>query len=213
MAFRRSAVRSRSAPPSRRIVVLLLLTGVVVLLAIAGGVALTTRGDAGGLGGPFTLVATPDGHTVTDRDFRGRFMLVYFGYTLCPDVCPTTLAQVGAAFEKLGSDADRIRPVFITVDPARDTPPVLRDYVAAFSPKLVGLTGTQAQIDAVEAGYRVYAARHVTGPGPGDYTMDHSSTLYLMDPRGRFLEVLPADATAADLAARLRAVIDPKAAT
>ena len=215
MAFRRSAVRSRSAPPSRR-VVLLLLAGAVVLLAIAGGLVLATRGgDAGGIGGPFTLTASPDGKTVTDRDFRSRYMLVYFGYTLCPDVCPTTLAQVAAALDMLGVDADRIRPVFVTVDPARDTPQLVRDYVAAFSPRLVGLTGTPAQIGAIEAEYRVYAERHVTGPGPGDYTMDHSSILYLIDPRGRFVEVLPADATApaAALAATLRAATSPNAAT
>ena len=181
-----------------------------MLLAVVGGVVLTTRGgDPGGIGGPFTLVASPDGRTVTDRDFRGRYVLLYFGYTLCPDVCPTTLAQVAAALDLMGPDADRIRPVFVTVDPARDTPPVVRAYVAAFSPKLVGLTGTPAQIAAVEAEYRVYAERHVTGPGPEDYTMDHSSILYLIDPRGNFVEVLPADATAAALAATLRAATGP----
>ncbi len=185
-----------------------MLAGVAAFLVVAG-IAVWVFGapgpmrDAAAIGGPFTLT---DGSAkpVTDADFRGKFMLVYFGYTFCPDVCPTTLNDVAQAMDKLGARADRVRPVFITVDPGRDTPEVVRQYTAAFSPRLVGLTGSQAQITAVEREYRVYAAQHRTGPGPADYTMDHSSVLYLMDAKGQFAGIIRSDAgpdgIAADLA-------------
>ena len=158
--------------------------------------------QAAAIGGPFTL--TDDaGRTVTAADFRGKYMLVYFGYTFCPDVCPTTLNDVGQALDKLGAQADEVRPLFITVDPARDTPEVVGKYAAAFSPRLIGLTGTADQIAAVAHEYRVYYAPHKTGPGPGDYTMDHSSVIYLMDGKDRFVGIIRADegpdAMAADL--------------
>ena len=158
--------------------------------------------EAAAIGGPFTLTDGA-GKTVTDRTFRGKYLLVYFGYTFCPDVCPTTLNDVAQAVDKLGASADKLQPLFITVDPARDTPEVIRQYTAAFSPRLDGLTGTAGQIAAVAKEYRVYYAPHKTGPNPGDYTMDHSSILYVMDPAGRFLGVIRADegpdALAADL--------------
>ncbi len=185
------------------------LTASVALLAAGGGIGawLALRpaaggpaGDAVAIGGPFSLI---DGHgaTVTDRDLRGSYLLIYFGYTFCPDVCPTTLAALAAALGDMGAAAAQVRPVFITVDPWRDTPAVVRDYVAAFSPRLTGLTGTPAQIAAVEREYRVYAARHVTGPGPGDYSMDHTSLIYLMDPRGRFVALVAADQPPGQMAA------------
>ena len=151
------------------------------------------------IGGPFTLVDSA-GKTVTDRDFRGKFMLVYFGYTFCPDVCPTTLNQVAVALDKLGAKADRVQPLFVTVDPARDTPEVMRQYTAAFTPRLLGLSGTPEQIAAAAKAYRVYYAEHRTGPGPLDYTMDHSSILYLMGPDGAFLAPVRADADGAEMA-------------
>jgi protein SCO1/2 len=169
---------------------------------VAGG------GVPGGIGGPFTL-QDGAGKTVTDRDFRGKYMLVYFGYTFCPDVCPTTLNDVAQALEVLGKRADDLRAVFITVDPRRDTPAVVGQYAAAFSPRLVGLTGTPEQIATVAREYRVYYAEHRTGPGPNDYAMDHSSILYLMGPDGGFKAVIRADldpkAMAADLAKQLPA--------
>ena len=185
------------------------MVGAALLLALAvvAGLALVPGRDTGvEIGGPFELVGG-DGKTVTDRDFRGHWMLVYFGYTSCPDVCPTTLTQVAAALDQLGPDADKIRPVFITIDPKRDTPKVVRDYAAAFSPRLVGLTGSPEQIERTETDYRVYAAEHRTGNGPNDYSMDHSSILYLVGPNGRFVTLLNAEATAAELAAKLRAAI------
>jgi len=146
----------------------------------------TGPGNPGGIGGPFTL-ENGSGKTVTDRDFRGKYMLVYFGYTFCPDVCPTTLNAVADAMDRLGPAAKEIRPVFITVDPKRDTPSVVKDYAAAFGPSITGLTGTPDQIAQVAKEYRVYYAEHRTGPGAGDYTMDHSSILYLIGPDGSFV--------------------------
>ena len=194
----------RTAPPG---IVPMLLASCAALLVIAA-VAIWLFGapapvqQAAAIGGPFTLIDGA-GKTVTDRNFRGKFMLVYFGYTFCPDVCPTTLNDVGQAMEKLGGAADRLQPLFITVDPGRDTPEVVRQYAAAFSPRLQGLTGTVEQVAQVAKEYRVYYAPHKTGPAPGDYTMDHSSILYVMDPAGQFLGVIRADegpdALAADL--------------
>ncbi len=158
--------------------------------------------QAGGIGGPFTL-EDGAGKTVTDKTFRGKYLLVYFGYTFCPDVCPTTLNDVAQAMDKLGGKADRVQPVFITVDPARDTASVVQKYAAAFSPRLEGLTGTADQIATVAHEYRVYYAPHKTGPNPGDYTMDHSSILYLMNPDGQFAGILRADEGADQIAADL----------
>jgi protein SCO1/2 len=173
-----------------------------VLLIGAAAVLLMTghaREGAASIGGPFALI---DGNRkpVTDRDFRGKYMLVYFGYSFCPDVCPTTLNEIADAMDKLGPTAARVQPIFITVDPKRDTPDVIKQYAANFSPKLVGLTGTPEQIASVAKEYRVYYAEHRTGPGPNDYSMDHSSILYLMGPDGQFIEPIPADDSAAKIA-------------
>ena len=154
------------------------------------------------IGGPFQLVNSQS-QPVTEKSFPGKFMLVYFGYTYCPDVCPTTLNDLGVALEKLGKSADRVAPLFITVDPARDTPEVVGQYAAAFSPRIEGLTGTPEQIKAVAAEYRVYYAKHVTGPGPGDYSMDHSSILYVMRANGKFGGIIRADESPDALAADL----------
>ncbi len=193
-------------PPSGRSPLLLPALAFVVLLAIGAGAWLfLSRGDGagiGGIGGPFTL-QDGDGHPVTDRDFRGRFLLVYFGYTFCPDVCPTTLNEVANALDTLGPKADRVQPLFITVDPQRDTPAVVRDYAASFSPRIEGLTGTPEQIAAVAREYRVYyAPQRPAGAGDG-YTVDHSSILYLMDPDGRFVVPIRTDETGQAMAAEI----------
>jgi len=176
---------------------------VAVLLLGAGGFLWVT-GSTGGptIGGPFTL-ENSSGKTVTDRDFRGKYMLVYFGYTYCPDVCPTTLNAVAAALDKMGAKAKDLSPIFITVDPQRDTPEVMKQYTGAFSPQLIGLTGSPDQIAKVAKEYRVYYAKHVTGPGPNDYSMDHSSILYLMGPDGRFIAPIRADGSGDDMAAEI----------
>jgi protein SCO1/2 len=183
-----------------------LLPAVVFALVLAVGVggwlffSHSATEQISGIGGPFTLVDGA-GRTVTDRDLRGQYLLIYFGYTFCPDVCPTTLTAMASALDQLGSRAEQLRPVFITVDPERDTPKVVRDYTAAFSPRILGLTGTPEQIAKVAGEYRVYYAKHRTGEGPGDYTVDHSSIIYLMGPDGRFIAPIAADESARQMAA------------
>ena len=133
------------------------IIGLVVTVLILGSGAfiwLSQGGTASFIGGPFTLV-DGTGRQITDRDFRGKYMLVYFGYTFCPDVCPTTLNEVAEALDHLGGKADRLQPIFITVDPKRDTPAVVKQYAAAFTPRLIGLTGSDDQISKVAQEYRV----------------------------------------------------------
>jgi cytochrome oxidase Cu insertion factor (SCO1/SenC/PrrC family) len=189
--------------------------GLAVALAI-GAAAFVWRigsGDPGfgsnaqgrlDVGGPFHLI-DQDGRARSDREFRGHWMLVYFGYTSCPDVCPTTLEEIVDALRGLGAKGQNIVPVFITLDPARDSPATLRNYLAAFDPRLVGLTGSAEQIDSVARAYRVYfAKRPLAG---GNYSVDHANTIYLMAPDGRFAGTLDDDdgarALEKDLAARL----------
>jgi protein SCO1/2 len=149
------------------------------------------------IGGPFSLIDT-DGKRVTDRDFRGKLMLVFFGYTHCPDVCPTELQTMAEVLDKLGADASALAPVFISVDPARDTPEVLAAYVKAFSPRITGLTGSLDEAASAAKAYRVYFRK--AGGGPDDYTVDHSAFVYLMDRDGNYLTHFtfntPADAIA-----------------
>ena len=194
--------------PQRPASFILAVAGLVIaVLLIGAGGFLWFSGNTGPtVGGPFTLV-NGNGQTVTEQAFRGKYMLVYFGYTFCPDVCPTTLNAVADALDKLGPKADRLQPIFITVDPKRDTPAVMKQYTAAFTPKLIGLTGTPEQIAKVAKEYRVYYAEHRTGPGPDDYSMDHSSVLYLMDPKGGFVAPVRADESADELASELRKLI------
>ena len=142
------------------------------------------------IGGAFALT-DQNGIRRSQADFAGRPMLVYFGFTYCPDVCPTALDIMGGALDALQQrDAiayERLQPVFISVDPARDTPPVLRDYLAYFHPRLSGLTGSQAEIDAVKSAFKIYAARGAAEDENGNYNVDHSSFFYLMDENNRYL--------------------------
>jgi cytochrome oxidase Cu insertion factor (SCO1/SenC/PrrC family) len=137
------------------------------------------------VGGTFALI-DHTGRRVTDRDFHGKFMLVFFGFTNCPDVCPTALQVMAAALDKLGPAAERITPVFISIDPERDTPAALALYVASFHPRLVGLTGSQAEVDAVAKAYRVYVKKVPDPKSTAGYTMDHSSIIYVMGPDGSY---------------------------
>jgi cytochrome oxidase Cu insertion factor (SCO1/SenC/PrrC family) len=156
------------------------------------------------IGGPFSLI-DQDGAPRSDKDFRGRFALVYFGYTNCPDVCPTTLAMMADALDRLGAKSTRFTPIFITVDPARDTSKILKQYLAAFGPRFVGLTGSPSSIAAAEHEYRVYAAKHPL-PG-GGYAMDHSGEIYLLGPDGKLVAFydtgIDSKMLAADLAKRI----------
>jgi protein SCO1/2 len=142
-------------------------------------------GPAASVGGPFSLI-DQHGKTVTDQSLHGQYLLIYFGYTFCPDVCPTELQAMSQAVDALGPDGEKVTPVFITVDPARDTVEQLAAYAPHFHPRLVALTGTEPQIAAAAKAYRVYYKR-AEDAGSSDYLMDHSSIIYLMGPDGAFL--------------------------
>jgi len=157
------------------------------------------------VGGPFALI-DQDGATRTDADFRGKLMLVYFGYTYCPDVCPATLLAMSQAVDALGPQADSVQPIFITVDPARDTPQQMKLYAANFSPRLVALTGAPDALAKAEQEYRVYAqkAAPAAGQDPNNYVMDHSSYIYLMGRDGKLAALIAPDAKAGDIEAAIR---------
>jgi protein SCO1/2 len=149
-----------------------------------GGTPTISFGKAA-VGGPFTLT-DHNGRRVTDKDFRGKYMLIYFGFTFCPDICPGSLQVMTAALEKLGPKADRVVPLLISVDPDRDTPAQLKLYVENFDRRLIGLTGTPEEIAAVAKAYRVYYAKTKDPKSSAPYTVDHVSMFYLMDPKGEF---------------------------
>lgn len=182
--------------------------GLAVLLN-PGGVRQWLVGQTSGtalIGGPFSLT-DHTGKRVTDKDFRGRLMLVYFGFTYCPDVCPAGLQTIAAALELLGPKARGLTPVFVTVDPERDTPAVLADYLANFNSSIRGLTGSTAEVADMLRAYRVYARKVEDKGSLGAYTFDHSSLIYLMDAEGRYLTHFrysePPEALASGLAAHL----------
>jgi cytochrome oxidase Cu insertion factor (SCO1/SenC/PrrC family) len=193
-----------------------LIPYLLLLAAVAGGLLWSESSAVPGLGrvvitgridvgGPFNLTG-PGGRRVGSADFRGRYMLIYFGYSFCPDVCPTTLGVMAQALDKLGPKNRRIVPLFITIDPERDTPKVLTDYMKAFGPQFVGLTGSPAEIAAVEKEYRVYAVKRpldAANPKAG-YGMDHSSVLYLMGPDGKLVSFYDEAISPDDLVKELR---------
>ena len=177
-------------------------TGAFVALELHGnprGAAGTLLGSA--IGGPFKLV-NQNGRTVTNTDLEGKWLLVYFGYTHCPDACPTALNNIALALDDLGAEKNQVRPVFITIDPARDTSQALKDYVAAFGAPILALTGNDAAIAQAAAEYRVYYAKHPEAGG--DYSMDHTSIIYVMDPKGRFTASFTGEDPPAEMAARLK---------
>ena len=137
------------------------------------------------IGGPFTLT-DQTGARVSDTDFRGRTMLVFFGFTFCPDVCPSGLQVIATALDKLGAKAEKVAPIFITVDPEHDTPAVMAEYVKSFHPRMIGLTGTPDEIAAVSKAYRVYAKKVPDPKSTAGYTIDHSTFVYVMGPDGAY---------------------------
>ncbi|MGE5539674.1 MAG: SCO family protein [Gemmatimonas sp.] len=202
---------------SRRSFVLLVVSAAVLAFGIAAAmIALKFRGQPQpeaavpgqirvgpevAIGGPFALT-DQNGKRVTDADFAGRFMLIYFGYTYCPDVCPTELNTMALALDRLGTRV-RVVPVFITVDPARDTPEALKTYLASFGPEFVGLTGSDEEIARVAKEYRVYYKK---GEGEGDtYLMDHTSLLYLVGPDGKLKALFRTGTIPDDLAQGIKA--------
>ncbi len=191
----------------RRKLLMLAPAGVLGVGLLGAGSWLALHREEAGvqIGGPFRLQAA-DGREVTDADFRGRWMLVYFGYTHCPDACPTALQDMANALDTLGPEAKKkVAVLFITVDPERDTPAVMRDYVTAFDAPITGLSGTPEETAAVAKAYKVYYAKHPKAGG--DYDMDHSSVIYVMDPRGRFVANFTHETAPDAIAAKLRTLM------
>ena len=179
------------------------LAGLVIFLGV---ILFTTHYQGTGLGpsaigGPFKLI-DQSGKPLTEEDMKGRPFLIFFGYTHCPDICPTTLFEMSEVMHALGTDADRIGALFVTVDPERDTPAVMKDYLSSFDPHLRGATGDSKAIDAVEKAYRVYAKKVPTDNG--DYSMDHTALVYLMDKQGRFVAPFSLKRRPEEAAAELR---------
>jgi protein SCO1 len=215
MARNLSGRASRAGAPanSRRFVLAACLLGGLVIMGAGALLALAhrdaPRGAAGTLlasaiGGPFRLV-DQNGNTVTDADLKGKWSLVYFGYTHCPDACPTALNDIAIALDQLGPRREAVRSVFITVDPERDTPEVLKEYVTSFDAQILALSGSAEEIARAAKAYRVYYAKH---PEPGgDYSMDHSSVIYVMDPEGRFTASFTHQSTPEEIADRLKKLL------
>ena len=183
------------------IALLVIGSGGLAALLLVPSPPQTTNSMLGALGGPFALTAADD-RTVTDQTYLGKWVLIYFGYTSCPDACPTALNNMGVALGQFGPDGRHLQPVFITVDPKRDTREALAEYLKSFEPHIVALTGSEEQIAAVLKEYRVYVSAHPES-GDGNYTVDHSSFYYLVNPEGRFVRVIAGDVSGEELAARL----------
>ena len=167
------------------------------------------KGIAGGplssaIGGPFHLV-DQNGNAFTEADLKGKWHLVFFGYTHCPDTCPTALNEISLALDKLGKQSNQVGVVFISVDPERDSPQVLKSYIASFDAPIIGLTGSADEVKQAAGDYRVYYAKHPTSGG--DYDMDHSAVIYIMDPQGRFTATLTPDTTSDAMAERLQKLL------
>ena len=173
---------------------------VLVVILVSGRDPVPSAGAAA-IGGPFSLT-DQNGRTITDKDLRGHPFLVFFGFTHCPDVCPTSLFEISEVLGKLGPDAQKLSALFVTIDPERDTPAAMKDYLSSFNPRVVGLTGDPAAIAAVAKEYRVYVKK--VPLDNGDYTMDHTALVYLMDKDGRFVTPFNLKRTPEDAAADLR---------
>ncbi|MEZ0223424.1 MAG: SCO family protein [Alphaproteobacteria bacterium] len=154
------------------------------------------------IGGAFSLT-DHNGTAVTEKSWPGKYLLIFFGFTNCPDVCPVTLDKMTSALNQLGDDAAKIQPLFISVDPGRDRPPVLKEYVGHFHKSIVGLTGTPEQLKATEDAYKIYTSRH-NDPNGHDYTFDHSAFVYFMTPEGKMAEVIRSGDKAGDITDKLK---------
>jgi protein SCO1 len=202
---------SSAQPPSARSILaggkLIAACLLIISILAVAGVYFSTTWRTGApaaslIGGPFKLTAG-DGATLTDADLKGEPFLVFFGYTHCPDVCPATLAEISDVLAKMPGKP--IKALFITVDPERDTPAIMKDYVSNFDSRIVGLTGDRSAIEKVERAYRVYARK--APQDNGDYTMDHSAIVYLMDSKGRFVEAFNLDRKPEESANELQAYL------
>lgn len=179
---------------------------VAIVLICAAPTALKAQDQTppGEIGGRFML-QDHTGQIVTDKDYDGRFMLITFGYTFCPDICPTNLVNMTDALDVLGDQASLIAPIFVTVDPARDDAKRLREYVANFDPRLIGLTGPQPMIDSIQQRYKVTSVvHHPKGWSPDEYTVDHTASIFLMSPDGQFLVKFAHGMAPKDMAKRIQ---------
>jgi protein SCO1/2 len=154
------------------------------------------------IGGPFTLT-DPAGKRVALADFKGKLVLLYFGYATCPDVCPTDLAQIGLALRALGAAAEEVQPIFVTLDPRRDTPAVLREYATVFHPRFVSLTGSEEEVRRVATDFKVFFEK-VPRPGTSNYAIDHTAYTFLLDREGKFVILFPPGTEAGRMAEMLR---------
>jgi len=176
-----------------------LVVGLVIMLWAMGGLRTVTAPAA--IGGPFQLTDQA-GRTVTESNMKGRPTLIFFGYTHCPDVCPTSLFEMSEVLRAMGKDADRVNAYFISVDPERDTTAAIKDYLSSFDPHLEGLTGSPDEVAKVISAYRVFARK--VPMKDGDYTMDHTALIYLMDRDGKFVSPFNLKRTPEQAAADLR---------
>ncbi|PDT88413.1 copper-binding protein [Bradyrhizobium sp. Y36] len=176
-----------------------LVVGLLILFWAMGGVSKVAQPAA--IGGPFQLT-DQHGKAVTDKNLKGKPTLIFFGYTHCPDVCPTSLFEISEVLRAMGKDADKVNAVFISVDPERDTPATMKEYLSSFDPHLEGLSGDPAETAKVVTSYRVYAKKVPTKDG--DYTMDHTALIYLMDRDGRFVSPFNLKRTPEEAAADLK---------
>ena len=176
-----------------------LLVGLVIMLWALGGLRGVTAPAA--IGGPFQLT-DQSGQTVTDQNLKGRPTLIFFGFTHCPDVCPTSLFEISEVLKAMGKDADRVNAYFVSVDPERDTAAAMKDYLSSFDPHLKGLTGDPEQVSKVLSAYRVYSRK--VPLKDGDYTMDHTAIVYLMDKNGQFVAPFSLKRKPDEAAAELR---------
>jgi protein SCO1/2 len=189
------------------------LGAIIGLMTLVGGqsdrpavVGATQSTGEAKIGGPFVLV-DQDGKARSEKDFFGKHTLVFFGFLYCPDICPATLQVITDTMNRLGAKQERITPVFISVDPERDTPEALKTYLGNFSPRLVGLTGTPDQVQKAAKAYRAYYKKVPNKDLPGSYTVDHSTILYLMGPDGRYITHFTHGTSPADMAKRLQAIL------
>lgn len=176
-----------------------LVVGLLIVFWAMGGVSKVAQPAA--IGGPFQLT-DQHGKAVTDKNLKGKPTLIFFGYTHCPDVCPSSLFEISEVLRAMGKDADKVNAVFISVDPERDTPATMKDYLSSFDPHLEGLSGDPAETAKVITSYRVYAKKVPTKDG--DYTMDHTALIYLMDRDGRFVSPFNMKRTPEEAAADLK---------
>ncbi|MCK1357609.1 SCO family protein [Bradyrhizobium sp. 199] len=176
-----------------------LIVGLLIMFWAMGGVSKVAQPAA--IGGPFQLT-DQNGKAVTDKSLKGKPTLIFFGYTHCPDVCPTSLFEISEVLRAMGKDADKVNAVFISVDPERDTPATMKEYLSSFDPRLEGLSGDPAETAKVVSSYRVYAKKVPTKDG--DYTMDHTALIYLMDRDGRFVSPFNLKRTPEEAAADLK---------